>query len=36
VDLVVVGQEDARTLAGLRWHVVARALREGQVLALNA
>ena len=36
VDLVVVGQEDARTLAGSRWHVVARALREGQVLALNA
>nr|WP_255477519.1 hypothetical protein [Synechococcus sp. A15-44] len=36
VDLVGVGQEDARTLAGLRWHVVARALREGQVLALNA
>ena len=32
VDLVVVGQEDARTLAGSRWHVVARALREGQVL----
>ena len=36
VDLVVVGQEDARTLAGSRWHVVARALREGQVLAPNA
>jgi predicted nucleotidyltransferase len=32
VDLVVVGQEDARRLAGSRWHVVARALREGQVL----
>jgi uncharacterized protein len=32
VDLVVVGQEEARTLAGSRWHVVARALREGQVL----
>jgi hypothetical protein len=32
VDLVVVGQEDARTLAGSRWHVVARALREGQEL----
>jgi hypothetical protein len=32
VDLVVVGQEDARTLAGSRWHVVARALREGREL----
>ena len=32
VDLVVVGQEDARRLAGSRWHVVARALREGQEL----
>ena len=32
VDLVVVGQDDARQLAGSRWHVVARALREGQVL----
>jgi len=32
VDLVVVGQEDARTLAGSRWHVVAQALREGQEL----
>ncbi|MFN9637984.1 MAG: nucleotidyltransferase domain-containing protein [Synechococcaceae cyanobacterium] len=29
---VVVGQEDARRLAGSRWHVVARALREGQEL----
>ena len=32
VDLVVVGQEDAEQLAGSRWHVVARALREGQEL----
>lgn len=32
VDLVVVGQNDARKLAGSRWHVVARALREGQEL----
>jgi len=32
VDLVVVGHEDARQLAGSRWHVVARALREGQEL----
>ncbi len=34
VDLVVVGQEDARQLAGSRWHVVARALREGKELAV--
>jgi hypothetical protein len=32
VDLVVVGQDDARKLAGSRWHVVARALREGREL----
>jgi predicted nucleotidyltransferase len=32
VDLVVVGAEDARRLAGSRWHVVARALREGKAL----
>ncbi len=32
VDLVVVGDQDARDLAGSRWHVVARALREGQEL----
>ena len=32
VDLVVVGEEDARRLAGSRWHVVARALREGKEL----
>jgi len=32
VDLVVVGEQDARDLAGSRWHVVARALREGVVL----
>jgi predicted nucleotidyltransferase len=32
VDLVVVGEEDARRLAGSRWHVVARALREGREL----
>jgi len=28
VDLVVVGEEDTERLAGSRWHVVARALRE--------
>jgi uncharacterized protein len=32
VDLVVVGEQDVRDLAGSRWHVVARALREGQEL----
>ena len=32
VDLVVVGEEDAVRLAGSRWHVVARALREGKEL----
>jgi len=32
VDLVVVGEEDAQRLAGSRWHVVARALREGREL----
>ena len=32
VDLVVVGEEDADRLAGSRWHVVARALREGKEL----
>jgi len=32
VDLVVVGEEDAHRLAGSRWHVVARALREGKEL----
>jgi len=32
VDLVVVGAEDSRRLAGSRWHVVARALREGREL----
>ena len=32
VDLVVVGQEDAQRLSGSRWHVVARALREGKEL----
>ena len=31
VDLVV-GQDDTRQLTRSRWHVVARALREGQVL----
>ena len=31
VDLVV-GEQDARDLAGSRWHVVARALREGREL----
>ena len=32
VDLVVVGHQDAKRLAGSRWHVVARALREGKEL----
>jgi predicted nucleotidyltransferase len=32
VDLVVVGEQDARDLAGSRWHVVAQALREGHEL----
>jgi predicted nucleotidyltransferase len=32
VDLVVVGEEDAQRLARSRWHVVARALREGKEL----
>lgn len=32
VDLVVVGHEDAQQLSGSRWHVVARALREGKEL----
>jgi predicted nucleotidyltransferase len=32
VDLVVVGEADAQRLAGSRWHVVARALREGKEL----
>ena len=32
VDLVVVGEADAERLAGSRWHVVARALREGKEL----
>ena len=32
VDLVVVGAADAERLAGSRWHVVARALREGREL----
>jgi predicted nucleotidyltransferase len=32
LDLLVVGGEDARMLAGSRWHVVARALREGREL----
>ncbi len=32
VDLVVVGHEDAQRLSGSRWHVVARALREGKEL----
>ena len=36
VDLVVVGEEDARRLAGSRWHVVARALREGKELHLGS
>jgi hypothetical protein len=32
VDLVVVGAADAERLAASRWHVVARALREGKEL----
>lgn len=32
VDLVVVGAADAERFAGSRWHVVARALREGREL----
>ncbi|WP_295535621.1 nucleotidyltransferase domain-containing protein [Synechococcus sp. UW140] len=32
VDLVVVGKQDAQRLASSRWHVVARALREGTQL----
>jgi len=32
VDLVVEGEEDAERLAGSRWHVVERALREGEEL----
>ena len=36
VDLVVVGEEDAQRLAGSRWHVVARALREGKELHLGS
>ena len=35
VDLVVVGEEDAQRLAGSRWHVVARALREGKELDVD-
>jgi predicted nucleotidyltransferase len=30
--LVVVREEDVERLAGSRWHVVARALREGKEL----
>jgi len=30
--LVVVGEQDACDLAGSRWHLVARALREGEIL----
>jgi len=36
VDLVVVGEEDAQRLASSRWHVVARALREGKELARSS
>jgi predicted nucleotidyltransferase len=32
LDLVVVGHADAERLSGSRWHVVARALREGKDL----
>lgn len=32
VDLIVVGQEECRQLASSHWHVVGRALREGQPL----
>lgn len=35
VDLVVVGQADAERLSGSRWHVVARALREGKDLHVS-
>lgn len=35
VDLVVVGAADAQRLAGSRWHVVARALREGRELHVS-
>lgn len=35
VDLVVVGTADAQRLAGSRWHVVARALREGRELPIS-
>ena len=35
VDLVVVGEEDAERLAGSRWYVVARALREGKELDVS-
>ncbi|MCS5694406.1 nucleotidyltransferase domain-containing protein [Cyanobium sp. FGCU-6] len=31
-DVLVVGAADAERLAGSRWHVVARALREGREL----
>jgi hypothetical protein len=32
---VVVGQADAERLSGSRWHVVARALREGMDLHVS-
>jgi predicted nucleotidyltransferase len=32
--LVVVREEDVERLAGSRWHVVARALREGKELVV--
>lgn len=35
VDLVVVGEDGAQRLAGSRWHVVARALREGKELDVS-
>jgi predicted nucleotidyltransferase len=35
VDLVVVGEQDVHNLAGSRWHVVARALREGEELDVS-
>ncbi len=36
VDLVVVGHADAKYLSGSRWHVVARALREGKELYVSS
>jgi uncharacterized protein len=35
VDLLVIGHADAERLSGSRWHVVARALREGKELHVS-